>query len=77
MANNVDLNDKDLGRTRATMKASQSVSPTNYAIFQSRQTMETYLLANGWTQKNLDTQTHNDLVFEIRNKLGAAVNYQP
>lgn len=77
---NLDLNDKNLGRINPALKASQSVSPTNYSIFQTRDTMETFLKSvpgGSFTQTYLDTLTHNDIVFECRAKIGAAVNYQP
>lgn len=80
MGANLDLNAKDLGRTRATLKESQTVTPTNYAIFQTRDTMETYLKSaagGSLSQAYLDGLTHNDLVFECRRKIGTAVDYQP
>lgn len=80
MGSNLDLNPKDLGRTRVTLKESQSVSPTNAAIFQTRDTLEAYLKTapgGSFSQAYLDGLTHNDLVAQAREKIGAAVNTAP
>lgn len=80
MGANLDLNPKDLGRNRPTLKESQTVSPTNYAIFQTRDTLETYLKSapgGSFSQAYLDGLTHNDLVAQAREKIGAAVNTAP
>jgi hypothetical protein len=73
----VDLRAKELGRANPALKSSQTVSAANYAIFQTRATMETYLLGQGFNQAYLDSLTDNDIVFQCRQRIGAAVNASP
>lgn len=70
----LDLTGDNAGRTRFVLKSGQSVNATNHAIFQNMATMDTFLLANGWTQARLDKISKNDKIFECRRVIGAQVN---
>jgi hypothetical protein len=78
MAGQNDISAAHFSQTQPVLKTSQKdanggVSAGNYSIFQSIQTVETYLLANGYTQATLDKMNKNDKIYAARLKIGAAV----
>jgi hypothetical protein len=63
------LSPGNIGAHTVSLKAGTTISPANFAIFQSPATMETYLLANGYTQLQLNSMGYNDQTYAIRLKL--------
>lgn len=66
----LDITSNNLGGTRINLKQGQTISAPNAAIFQSIDTLDTYLLANGYTAASLAPLGKQDKVFAARIKLG-------
>jgi hypothetical protein len=56
----------NIGSHAVSLKVGTVISPANFAIFQSPATIETYLLANGYTQVQLNSMGYNDQVYAAR-----------
>lgn len=72
MAAGRDITSNTLGSKAVNLKAGQTISPANYAIFQSIATLRTYLATQGYTAAQLDTMLKTDLIFAARKKLNIA-----
>ena len=80
MATNVqtDISAAHFSQANPVLKSSQkdaagSIPIANYAALQTINTMEVYLLANGYTQSQLNTMTKNDKIYAYRLKIGATI----
>lgn len=73
MPNQLDISTDQFSGTKVSLKTGQAVDATNYARFQNLTTLETYLLANGYTQATLDKMTKNDKIMAARQKVGSAI----
>ncbi len=70
MPNVVNPSPGQIGHGNIIIKSGQSMSPSNYAVFQSETTLETFLLANGYTAAMLKPLGYNDKVYADRIKMG-------
>lgn len=52
--------------------ARNAITAANFDKFQSISAMRTYLLANGYTNAQLDIMDRNDMSYACRKKLGLA-----
>lgn len=69
-----DNSENQASGSRLTLKSTQApISAGNYAAMQNLTTLETYLLANGYTQAALDKMTKNDKIMAYRNKIGTTL----
>ena len=53
-------------RTRATTPVATATKASTPATYQDRDSLETYLLAHGYTQAKLNIMTLNDLVYAAK-----------
>jgi hypothetical protein len=79
MATNVqrDISINQFSNIKPVMKSSQTVSNADYATAQSIDTIEVYLLTQGFTQAQLNVMTKNDKVYAYRIKKGASTTPLP
>lgn len=77
MANQKDISPAHFSNLTPVMKSTQAVANATYAESQNIATLETYLLANGYTQAVLDKMTKADKIYAYRSKKGAAVSPLP
>lgn len=79
MATNVqrDTSSIQFSNIKPVLKSSQTVSNADYAAAQSIDTMEVYLLTQGFTQAQLNVMTKNDKVYAYRIKKGASTTPFP
>lgn len=54
------------------LKKNQVVAAADLAKFQSIDSLETYLLTQGYTQAKLNAMTKNDMIFATRKRLNIA-----
>lgn len=80
MATNVqtDISQAHFSNVRPPLKSSQvqvagGVAAGTYTEAQNINTLEVYLLANGYTQVQLDKMTKNDKIYAYRLKKGTTV----
>lgn len=52
------------------MHSGESLTATQFQVFQNESTMETFLLSNGYTAADLVNMGANDKVFACRTKMG-------
>ena len=63
-------NPGQVGGTNFVLKAGVTISPAQAAVYQDDTTLETFLLANGYTAARLALLNHNDKVHAVRLKQG-------
>lgn len=70
-----DQTNNYLGNSRPAGSAAQraAVTPTQYAQFQTTATKRAYLVAQGYTNAQLDVMTVNDINFAVRRKLAVPI----
>lgn len=70
-----DLSNNYLGNSRPVGNAAQraAVTPAQFSQFQSITTLRAYLVAQGYTNAQLDVMTRNDLNFAARRKLAVPI----
>lgn len=67
-----DITANFAGGTSLNLKKNQSISAANLGKLQSVESLETHLLANGYTQAQLNKMTKNDMLFAARKSLSLA-----
>lgn len=79
MATNVqrDTSSVQFSNVKPVLKSSQAISNADYAAAQDINTMEIYLLTQGYTQAQLNLMTKNDKVLAYRVKKGASTSPFP
>lgn len=60
------------GNQNLALKNGQSISAANLPKFQSINSLETHLLANGYTQAKLNAMSKNDMIFAARKTVSLA-----
>lgn len=61
--NKGDKSKNHLGNIRPTVKGGAIATPANYAIFQTIDTLSTFLQTKGYTEAKLREMTKNDMAF--------------
>lgn len=74
-----DISQNHFSNTKPVLKDSQisaagGVPTASYAEAQNIDTLETYLLSNGYNQATLNLMTKNDKIFAYREKKGSTVS---
>ena len=73
MPNQRDISEVNFSNIKPVLRSEQTVIAADYTAAQNITTLETYLLANGYTQATLDKMTKNDKVLAYRVKKGSAL----
>lgn len=60
----------NVGQANIPIKSGQSLTTTQFSVFQNESTMETFLLANGYTEAMLVPLGTNDKIYACRVKMG-------
>lgn len=68
-----DITSNNASNQKINLKAGQTISPANLAIFQDIASLRTYLLTQGYTDAQLDKMLKNDLIYAARKKLAVGV----
>lgn len=71
--NKGDLSKNHLGNIRPTVKGGAIASPANFAIFQTIDTLSTYLQTKGYTEAQLRKMTKNDMSFAATRLISPAL----